>query len=62
MGKSGGLNVKDDHRQPEKSLTRAEGAKTMDSRVSIIIMEFSRSVLHLSSHVQFDTFIHIFIQ
>ena len=58
MGKSGGLNVKDDHRQPEKSLTRAEGAKTMDSRVSIIIMEFSRSVLH----VQFNTFINIFIQ
>ena len=58
MGKSGDLNVKDDHRQPEKSLTRAEGAKTMDSRVSIIIMEFSRSVLH----VQFDTFINIFIQ
>ena len=45
MGKSGGLNVKDDHRHPEKSLTRAQVAKTMDSRFPIIIMEFSRSVL-----------------
>ena len=45
MRKSGGLNVKDDHRQPEKSLTRAEGAKTMDARVSMIILQFSRSVL-----------------
>ena len=45
MGKSGGLNVNDDHRHPEKSLTRAQGAKNMDSRFSIIILEFSRSVL-----------------
>ena len=39
-----------------------KGAKTMDSRFSIIILEFSRSVLNLSSHVQFNTFMNIFIQ
>ena len=43
--KSGGLNVKADHRQPAKALTRAQVAKIMDSRVFIIMLDLFRSVL-----------------